>query len=203
MIQDRWLSVYGVALMGVIAFYRSVYGMRVLGRDNIPLEGPVIIAANHLAFLDPPAVGAAFAPRHLSYLAKAELFTFPPFGALISSLNAFPVDRSKGDTAAIRKAVAILKEGRALLMFPEGGRNHTGTAEAKNGVVLLARLSGAPVVPAYISGTRNAKFRRPITVRFGTPRVFDTGLGKTSEVMSQWRDKLMRDIYALAPSPVP
>jgi 1-acyl-sn-glycerol-3-phosphate acyltransferase len=198
--RDRWLSFYGVSLLGVIAFYRGMYGVRVIGRDNVPANGPVILAANHIAFLDPPAVGAAFAPRHVSYLAKSELFRFKPLGWLISNLNAFPVDRSRGDTGAIRKSVAILKEGRALLVFPEGGRNVDGKAEAKNGVAFLAKLSGAPVIPVYIHGTKNAKFRQPVTVAFGKPMHYDPALGKSTEAMSQWREELMANIYGLAPA---
>lgn len=194
---ERWLSVYGIALAAVIAFYRSYFGLRVVGYEHIPKDGPLLIAANHVAYLDPPAVGAALAPRHLSYLAKQELFSFKPFGALIGALNAFPVDRSKGDTAALKRAVALLKQGRALLVFPEGARNRDGSAEAKNGVALIAKLSGVPVVPAYIAGSYPAKFRRPITVVFGEPLHFDAGDRRGGEALTQWRSELMTKIYAL------
>jgi 1-acyl-sn-glycerol-3-phosphate acyltransferase len=191
------LSFYSISLSCVIAYYRIAFGLRILGREHIPQNGPIILASNHISNFDAPALACALAPRHLSFFAKAELFRFKPFGRLISKLNAFPVDRSRGDIAAMRRSLAILKEGRALLLFPEGGRNIDGSAEAKNGVAFLARLSRVPVIPAYVDGTEKTTFRHTITIAFGPAMHYERSLGQTTEVMSDWSNELMGRIHAL------
>ena len=113
----------------------------------------MLLVSNHVSVLDPPLVGGA-APRQLYFMAKEELFRIPLLGRLIRALNARPVRRDGSDTRALKAALRPLEEGHALLVFPEGTRGEEGRrARGKAGVGMLAVLSGAPVVPVYVSGT--------------------------------------------------
>lgn len=132
---------------------RILFGFRETGRGNIPRTGAVIIAANHISDWDPPVLGLA-SSRAPYYMAKSELFRKPLAAFFLKKLGAFPVNRDGVDTEAIRTALSILSGGGILAIFPEGTRNRRGLlGQAKHGIALIARRSGAPIVPAYISGT--------------------------------------------------
>lgn len=152
---------------------RLLFGMRICGDEKVPPTGGVIIASNHISYNDPPMVGSAV-PRELHFLAKEELFENPVFGALISSFNAMPVKRAAGDLGALKKAVRLLKDGKAMIMFPEGTRSLSGKfLKPKPGVGMIASMADVPVVPTFVAGTNNlgAAFwrKRPVAVRFGEP----------------------------------
>jgi 1-acyl-sn-glycerol-3-phosphate acyltransferase len=135
---------------------RVFFRIEVYGAENIPSSGPFIIAPNHISFLDPPAAGA-FIRREVYYMARGSLFEIPLLGRLITWCNAFPVRRGSPGPAALRKALAVLKKGRGLLVFPEGKRSSDGKLnEGTPGVGMLAQSAGAPVVPAFIRGTDRA-----------------------------------------------
>jgi 1-acyl-sn-glycerol-3-phosphate acyltransferase len=166
---------------------RRLFRLESVGGHHVPATGPVLLVSNHLSVLDPPLVGGA-TDRQLSFLAKAELFRIPLFGRLIRGLNARPVRREGADAAALREALRMLGEGRALLVFPEGTRGSGGELQAaKAGAGMLAVLSAAPVVPVYISGSgqawprgRRLPRRSRVTVTFGLPVsvVGDEGRGR-------------------------
>lgn len=162
------MTFYDFAHAAVGALLRIVFRFRVIGAEKIPRDGGLIIAANHISNFDPPILGVAL-PRPISYMAKKELFATPVVKQIITWLNAFPVDRHAGGTAALRAALRMLKEGRCIGVFPEGGRNVTGTNEEKAGAAFLAAASGAPVVPAAIVGTRRLRPFGRVTVVFGDP----------------------------------
>ncbi|BDE06130.1 1-acyl-sn-glycerol-3-phosphate acyltransferase [Vulcanimicrobium alpinum] len=162
------MSVYAAAKFAVTAIATALFRYRVIGAEKVPRDGGVIIAANHISNFDPPLLGIGV-PRPVSYMAKKELFALPVLGPLLPHLNAFPVDRQAGGTAALRASLRMLKEGRCVGIFPEGGRNVSGTNEEKAGAAFLAAASGAPVVPAAIVGTRSLRPFRRITVVFGDP----------------------------------
>ena len=148
-------------------------GMEKQGSEHIPAQGAVLIAANHIAYFDPPLIGSA-SPRELYYMAKKELFENSLFGWLISKFNAFPISREGFDREGIKRATEVLREGNALLVFPEGTRSKDGNLkEPKLGVAKLALETGAPVVPAYIdySGSWLKAFfqRQKIKIKFGSP----------------------------------
>lgn len=152
---------------------RVLFGFKVTGREVIPMSGPVIIASNHISYCDPPVVGSGV-PREVHFLAKEELFRNRAFGWLIRHYNAIPLKRSVGDVGALRKAVELLRQGKAVLMFPEGTRSLTGRLlKPKPGVGMIASLTAAPVVPAYVTGTNRigAAFLRKakLGVSFGDP----------------------------------
>jgi 1-acyl-sn-glycerol-3-phosphate acyltransferase len=159
---------------------------RAVGTEHVPRTGPLLLAANHVSLLDPPLVGVS-APRPLQFMAKAELFRIPLFGALIRRLNAYPVERAGADASALRHALLLLQEGKALLVFPEGTRGREGEPlrQGRPGTGMLVARSEAPVVPVYIQGSgyvlpRGARRPRrgPVTVRFGPPLRFERGRGK-------------------------
>ena len=160
------MTFYDLARGTVALFARTFFRYRIVGAENVPREGGLIIAANHVSNFDPPLIGAAV-PRPVSYMAKKELFAMPILKQLMPHLNAYPVDRQAGGTAALRASLRMLKEGRCIGIFPEGGRNVTGTNEEKAGAAFLAAASGVPVVPAAIVGTRRLGPFRPVTVIFG------------------------------------
>jgi 1-acyl-sn-glycerol-3-phosphate acyltransferase len=172
---------------------------RATGVENIPREGPVIIACNHLSYLDPPVMGS-FVPRRINYMAKAELFRIPVLGPAIRAVGAYPVDRHGSAKAAIKRSVEVLRDGGVIGIFPEGTRNASGAAEPRKGAALLASLSGAPVVPACILGSERAKRLGQIKVAFGTPLRLPADRKATSDDLAKFTDEIMGAIHALAES---
>ena len=170
---------YAVLRLVALLLARLLFRVEVRGAEHVPRAGAAMIVSNHSSVLDPPIVGAA-APRPLHFMAKAELFSIPLLGRLIRAVNARPVRREGADARALREALRILESGHALLVFPEGTRGPEGVLrEGKAGAGMLALLSGAPVVPAYVEGTGRALPRgrvlpRPVKVRvsFGAPLSF-------------------------------
>ncbi len=153
-----------------------LFDLKVKGVENVPRKGGVLIVANHQSYLDPMLVGVRL-PRATSFLAKSELFNNRFTRWILSKLCAFSVRQGEGDIGAVREAIRRLKEGRALVIFPEGSRTQTGELDAvQPGVGLIARKAGVPVVPCIIEGSF-AAWRRglkifkpgPVHVRFGVP----------------------------------
>jgi 1-acyl-sn-glycerol-3-phosphate acyltransferase len=171
---------YAVLKPFAVLLMRLLFRVEGRGTEHVPAQGPVLLVANHSSLLDPPLVGGV-APRQLSFMAKAELFRVPLFGALIRRLNARPVRREGADAGALRTALRVLQEGGVLLMFPEGTRGPEGALrEPKPGAAMLAVMSGAPVVPVFIQGSgrawpRGRTLPRPAKVRvtFGPPQIFE------------------------------
>lgn len=142
---------------------------KVIGRSHIPPAGTgVIFAANHRSNADPNVVGSCV-PYPIFYFAKEELFQVPLVGWWIRRVNSLPVRRQAQDVGAFRSALAVLKHGRALLMFPEGGRRHDPHRQfkARAGVGMLAIRAQVPVVPVGVLGTDRFSSMARITVHFG------------------------------------
>lgn len=154
--------------------FHLLFRLRVAGRENVPADGAVVFASNHISNIDPVFLGVA-APRQIHFMAKAELWRFGPLGRLVEALGAFPVRRGEADREAIRSAVSYL-DGRATVgIFPEGHRQRTGRLGAPlPGFALLALREGVQTVPVAITGTnrilRGGLPRLPkVTVTFGLP----------------------------------
>ena len=136
------------------AMFRLAGGWRVTGREHIPRTGGALLAANHISYLDPPAVGTGVRWRRTYYFAKKELFANPLFGRIIRSCYAFPVDREGDDKEAFRHAIALLRAGELLTVYPEGGRSPDGTLQPLGrGAALIAARAGAPIIPCALYGT--------------------------------------------------
>lgn len=192
------MTLYGfVRSLAALASY-TLFRLEVRGREKVPLDGPLIVAANHVSYVDPVVLGVA-CPRPIAYMAKSELFAIPGLGALIGRVRAYPVERGKGDIAAIRASLRQLREGQAIGIFPEGTRNLTGDARVQTGVALLASLAKVPIVPAFIRGSAHAKRLGKVQVAFGDPfRLGEAEGGKASrEDLAKWADMVMGRIRAL------
>jgi len=132
-------------------------GLKVKGIDNIPMEGGVIVASNHISYLDPPLLGAII-PRKVTFMARRGLFDIKvPILKWLIHHYAFPVDREKTLPSTIKEAIRRLKNGELIVIFPEGRRSETGgLLEGKKGIGLIAGRSKVAVVPALIQGTDRA-----------------------------------------------
>jgi len=163
----------------LLLIFRFFFRLSVRGEQHIPREGPLIITANHISVLDPIVVGIAI-KRRVYFMAKEELFNNPVFGNFLRRLGAFPVKRSAADRAAIRQALALLKDGKILGLFPEGTRSLTGRLqEAQPGAALLAMKAGVPIVPIGITGTNLV---RPAGTRLFKLAKIQVQIGKPLEL---------------------
>jgi 1-acyl-sn-glycerol-3-phosphate acyltransferase len=148
-------------------------GEQVAGLERIPREGPLLIVANHLSYLEPPLI-ATVVPRRITFMAGYELWEIGWLSWMLRTMQALPVRRGgTGDLEAIRTALTLLKQGEAVAVFPEGRISESrALLRAKPGVSLLAQRSGAPIVPIGISGTeRLDTFGTFVTGRWRRPRV--------------------------------
>jgi 1-acyl-sn-glycerol-3-phosphate acyltransferase len=142
-------------------------GWEVRGLENVPRRGGLIVASNHRSFWDPPMISSAL-HRDVHFLAKEELFSVPVLGTAIRGLNAIPIRRGAADLSGLARAIAALKAGGSLLMFPEGSRMRDGELHPpRPGVGLIAVQADVPIVPCYISGSDQQKrwLSRSVRVR--------------------------------------
>ena len=155
-------------LSGIVRFFLRVH---IKGSENIPMEGGMVVCANHISLTDPVGIAAAF-PRQLTFLAKAELFRIPILRSLIRAFGAHPLDR-RGDISAMKKAISMAAEGAPVLIFPQGtrhqGKNPRDTA-IKSGAGMIAMRAGVPLLPVCIK-TKRMKYRflRRIDITVGAP----------------------------------
>jgi 1-acyl-sn-glycerol-3-phosphate acyltransferase len=128
--------------------------LRIVGIENVPKTGAMILASNHISAVDPPFLGSTL-NRPLFYMAKKELFRNFILGPLIKRLNTVPVDRGVFDRNALQRSLQILKGGDGLIMFPEGTRSRSGKlGKGKPGIGMLAKSASVPIVPAYIHNSK-------------------------------------------------
>ena len=176
---------------------RLLRGIEAEGEENIPLAGRVILAVNHRSWLDPPLVSlVAYRRRFPRFLGKAELFAVPGLGWFLRQIGVIPLDRSRGDIGAIRQAMAVLEAGGCMILFPEGTRSKTGEpGRPKAGVGLLARESGAPVVPARVRNTERLLSTEPLRIRFGAPLRYEGGSDRRA--CQEFAERVMEEIWRL------
>jgi 1-acyl-sn-glycerol-3-phosphate acyltransferase len=165
------MDFYSFARDVVKVTLKPFYRFEVIGRDNIPKDGGVLICSNHINNLDPPVVGIT-SPRPIHFMAKEELFNVPVLGKIVSNVNAFPVKRGMSDREALRKGLNILKENKVLGLFPEGTRSKDGElGKGLAGAGFFALRSQAYVVPCAIIGPY--KLFGKVKVVYGEPLEMD------------------------------
>ena len=188
----RWL---------VIVLYAIAARVRPFGLENVPAEGPVILAANHLAWADIPLIPLNLR-RKVVYMAKEELFS-SKIAWLARFIGAFPVKRGEADRQALLTGEEQLKKGNILVIFPEGTRSRTHTmAKAYPGMGMIALRSGVPVVPVAIAGSERIlkRFRPRVTISYGEPMILTPkGTKITREDIDEATEQVMRKIASMLP----
>jgi 1-acyl-sn-glycerol-3-phosphate acyltransferase len=194
--------------------YRFYFRWSVFNPERVPVKGPVILAANHMSYLDPPLVGSGL-HRDINYLARESLFRYPGMGALLRSWNSVPVDRDGGGAAGLKAILDRLLHGGGIILFPEGTRSFDGKLQpARSGIGLTVIKSAAPVVPVRVFGTYEAYGRhikiprpKPIAVKYGEPMDFaelraeakTCSKTRLKEIYQQVADAIMAEIAKLGP----
>jgi 1-acyl-sn-glycerol-3-phosphate acyltransferase len=176
---------YAVSRHLVRLIFSTYFRGEVYNAHNVPERGPVIIASNHVGYIDPFCVGAAV-NRRICYLCRESAFKWPIIGYLLKKWNAVPVDRDGKNPRGLKAVLDRLKDGEAVMLFPEGTRTYDGNLQrAKPGIGLLVAQSQAPVLPVRIFGmweafNRHMKFPRPkkVKVVFGELISFDEKIEK-------------------------
>lgn len=189
----------------IMAIYARV---EVVGVENVPRRGGLIIVSNHLNNADPGLVGA-FLRRRVTFMAKDEMFQWPVFGGYIRLIGAFPVRRFEADLKALRRAVQVVRNGQALVMFPEGTRSTTGAmSRGHPGTAMVALRAGAPILPVAITGTEVVRlpgaffrpFRRTkIRVVVGQPFFLPSVGRPRADDFERCTDIIMGRVAALLP----
>lgn len=173
---------------------RMYFRVRRRGMKNMPAEGPVVLLANHQSHLDPLLIGC-FMPRPLGYLARDTLFQ-GILGPMIRAYDAIPIDRDGSGLAGIRATLKRIKQGDAVLMFPEGTRSQDGKLQPlKPGFIALVRRGKASIVPLGIAGTFEAY---PRGSKFPAPRPVALVCGKAipPEELAKLDDDALLDLVA-------
>lgn len=186
-----------VIVKGAIWIYcKIVYRFEVIGKENIPKDGALIICANHRSFLDPPLIEVTTG-RYTRFLAKEEL-TKNKFLALLGYVfDAILVKRDSKEVKALKESLQTLKNEECLALFPEGTRNGLEKGEkVKDGAAFFAVRSGAPVVPCGIKG--GEKGNRKVTITYGKPLDYSEYKGsKDKEVLEKVTEEIMKNIIEL------
>jgi 1-acyl-sn-glycerol-3-phosphate acyltransferase len=175
---------------------RVRYRIRYEGRENIPQHGPFLLICNHQSHFDPPVVGTGV-PRQMSFLARKTLFRSTPFRWLIQSYDAIPLNQEGMGVDGIKQTLRRLKEGKGILLFPEGSRTYDGQMQPfKPGFLTLAYRGKAAIVPAAISGAFEAWPRtekipylfRPVRMRV------KYGLPISAAEIREYREKELQEL---------
>jgi 1-acyl-sn-glycerol-3-phosphate acyltransferase len=172
--------------------------LRDYGVERVPLEGGIVIAANHFSWIDPPALGAV-SPRPVFYMAKVEAHRVPGLGQLMRSFGALPVRRGESDREAVRTMREIVSSGNALGMFVEGTRQRSGVpGKAQPGAAMVALNESVPIVPAAIHGSQYWRIGNfaPVSIAWGEPMSFD-GLPKGGRGYKEASIEVERKLHEL------
>ncbi|MBT5925436.1 MAG: 1-acyl-sn-glycerol-3-phosphate acyltransferase [Verrucomicrobia bacterium] len=197
------------------SLFRVLFRCRIYHAERVPINGPVLLAANHASFMDPPLIGASL-DRETHYLARNTLFRFPVIKNIFNYINVIPVDRDGKSPKGLKVVANNLKEGKSVIIFPEGTRCHDGKLlTAKSGVGLLAIKSKAPIIPIRVFGTfesygRHLKWPKPgrVQIKFGHPMNFKklreeaqiANKDRTKQIYQEAADQIMAAIAQLTPN---
>jgi 1-acyl-sn-glycerol-3-phosphate acyltransferase len=190
-------------------FFKAIVDLRVEGRENFPLDGPVVLAINHVSNFDALPIQFSL-PRPIFFMGKASLFQIPLLERVYRELGAFPVNHNGKDEWASRHAVKVLNHGQTLGMFPEGKRSKgKGLGVARTGTARLALEANCPIVPMALIGTdgffKRFPFRTVVTVRVLPPILPKPGesalalMDRTMFTLAENLPQAMRGVYAERP----
>lgn len=198
----------------LLAFLKVFFRMEVWDLENIPRTGPVVIAGNHISYFDPLCQGYAVVKRKRwpRFFAKSELWKNPFLKFILSHAKQIAVDRGSGELGPVENAIAQIREGNCVMIYPESTittNPDLTPMQGKTGVARVALATGAPVVPVAVWGShwvkpkrRKAvqKFRRAIFVKAGEPIVFDAATRERRndpEVLREATDRVMGELDRL------
>jgi 1-acyl-sn-glycerol-3-phosphate acyltransferase len=203
---------YKIGWLFFRACFRFYFGWRVYNPERVPLEGPIILAANHASYIDPPLVGSGVR-RAINYLARENLFDVPIVSFWLRHWMVVPVDREGGGAKGLKAILDRLLAGGAIILFPEGTRTRNGKLQpARSGIGLTVIKSEAPVVPVRVFGTyqaygRHVRFPRPkrVAVKYGPLMKFESLRAEAKvctkprlkEIYQQVADEIMSAIAKL------
>lgn len=163
-----------------------IYRERAIGVENVPAEGPLVLAPNHFSQMDHFFIGV-YLRRKIRFMAKSQLFGPPVLTYIYKHGGVFPVRRGHHDEEAIETARILIEQGEMLLVYAEGGRSRSGElGEPKPGIGRIALETGAPIVPVAIHGSERVRsWRRllfpKVTVQYGEPLSFPVEEAPTRE----------------------
>lgn len=202
--RDKMTLLYRFILFKAWLFFKIFYRHKIYGLEHF-YPGAAIIAGNHTSFLDPPILAISW-PQEVHFLARESLFRPWGFGSLIRALNAHPVSGDAGDVAVFKTITQVLKEGKKVILFPEGRRTEGELGEIKPGIGLLVSRAQAAIIPAYIHGAcqiwgikrRLPKLWGRTACVFGTPILWESfaNLDK-KEAQKAISQELTKSILAL------
>ena len=191
-------AIWAVGRLTIGTATKLVAPLRVYGAERVPSDGGLVVASNHLSWIDPPALGVA-TPRTLYFMAKVEAHSVPGLGQLMRSFGAFSVRRGESDREAVRTMRQIVRDGHALGLFVEGTRQRSGIpGPVQPGAAMVAINENVPVSCAAIYGSyewRLGNFR-PVSVAWGNPLSFD-GLPRGGKGYKEASVEIEREIKKL------
>lgn len=202
----HWVYYFGRGLIRFLSFFFVKW--KVKGKENLPVNEPVLIVCNHIHLADPPVVAASI-PLKCKFMAKEDLWHKAWSRFWVSNFGAFPVRRGSIDTKAIRNAERALKEGFSVIMFPEGGRSPNAQMRpALPGAAMIAARMQVSILPVSIAGSENYNrllwsfFHRPtVTVTIGKPFRLPLHSGRPSrEERRELADYIMMKIAEILPA---
>jgi 1-acyl-sn-glycerol-3-phosphate acyltransferase len=186
--------------------FKLLLNLEVVGLENVPLEGPLILMINHTSLIDPAMAGGVM-PREIVAMSKIESFRDPILGIIVRLYGAFPVRRGEVDLQATRRALEVLHNGEVLLMAPEGTRSKECRLQpGHDGMTFIALRANAPVLPMAITGTNDfspnlKRLRRTdVKIVIGKPFRFRSSGDKVRrDVLHQMTKEAMYQLAAILP----
>lgn len=184
---------YKILRILALIVFKILYRCEIVGLENMPDQGPFIIAANHKSNRDPLMISALVKPQ-IHWMAKKELYKNKFLAFFLTSLGAFPVDRQANDIKAVKTAMQILKSNQILGVFPEGTRvKEIDPSKVKSGVALLGHRTKSKIVPIYIEG--NYKIFRKIKIHIRPSIDLSEYKKLTQEEYHEISQEMMKIIY--------